>query len=78
MNLTDLAGLMAGAQLVIGVDTGLVHLAAALRRPTVALYCGSDPLLTGVLGTAAFVNLGGAGRPPEVDEVVHHVLEFSR
>lgn len=69
MNLTALAGLMAGARVVVGVDTGLVHLAAALRRPTVALYCGSDPALTGVLGTAAFANLGGIGKAPAVGEV---------
>ncbi len=70
MNLTDLAGLMAGARLVVGVDTGLVHLAAALQRPTVAIYCGSDPALTGVLGTATFVNLGGIGTPPLAEEVI--------
>lgn len=76
MNLADLAGLMAGAQLVIGVDTGLVHLAAALRRPTLALYCGSDPALTGVLGTAPHVNLGGIGAPPPAAETVRVALEL--
>lgn len=69
MNLTGLAGLMAGARIVIGVDTGLVHLAAALRRPTVAIYCGSDPSLTGVLGTADFLNLGTDGLPPDASTV---------
>ncbi len=76
MNLTDLAGLMAGARIVIGVDTGLVHLAAALKRPTVAIYCGSNPTLTGVLGTEAFVNLGTLGTPPEVTEVAATVRQL--
>jgi heptosyltransferase-1 len=76
MNLTDLAGLLAGAQLVVGVDTGLVHLAAALGRPTLALYCGSDPTLTGVLAGANAVNLGGLGAPPTAGEVVRHALQL--
>ncbi|MDP1652091.1 MAG: lipopolysaccharide heptosyltransferase I [Rhodocyclaceae bacterium] len=76
MNLTDLAGLMAGARIVIGVDTGLVHLAAALGRPTLALYCASDPVLTGVLGTAPHVNLGGPGTPPGTAAVVSAALKL--
>ena len=70
MRITELAGLMQGARIVVGVDTGLVHLAAALERPTIALYCGSDPTLTGVLGTRDFLNLGTPGTPPAADEVV--------
>ncbi|MBS3934866.1 MAG: lipopolysaccharide heptosyltransferase 1, partial [Sulfuritalea sp.] len=70
LNLADLAGLLAGARLVIGVDTGLVHLAAALGRPTVALFCASDPALTGVLGAAPHVNLGGPRQAPKPQEVI--------
>ncbi len=76
MNLTDLAGLLAGARIVVGVDTGLVHLAAALGRPTLALYCASDPTLTGVLGSAPYVNLGGPGLPPSAKEVVATALQL--
>lgn len=70
LTLTDLAALLAGAQIVVGVDTGLVHLAAALGRPTLALYCASDPALTGVLGCAPHRNLGGPGAPPTAGSVV--------
>jgi heptosyltransferase I len=76
MNLTDLAGLMAGARIVVGVDTGLVHLAAALGRPTIAIYCASDPALTGVLGTAPHVNLGQQGNPPSAAAVVSAALRL--
>jgi heptosyltransferase-1 len=76
MNLADLAGLLAGATLVVGVDTGLVHLAAALDRPTLALYCGSDPTLTGVLAGANAVNLGGPGAAPKASEVVRRALQL--
>lgn len=76
MNLTELAGLLAGARVVIGVDTGLVHLAAALQRPTVALYSASDPLLTGVLAGDNCVNLGGISTPPGAAEVAATALKL--
>jgi heptosyltransferase-1 len=76
MNLSELAGLLAGAALVVGVDTGLVHLAAALGRPTLALYCGSDPTLTGVLAGPDAVNLGGPGEAPRAGEVVRRALQL--
>jgi len=76
MNLAELAGLLSGAALVVGVDTGLVHLAAALGRPTLALYCGSDPALTGVLAGPDAINLGGPGAPPTAAEVVRRALQM--
>lgn len=76
MNLTELAGLMAGAALVVGVDTGLVHLAAALGRPTLALYCASDPKLTGVLAGEHAINVGGVGTTPKAAEVVAKALKL--
>lgn len=76
MNLTDLAGLMAGAKIVVGVDTGLVHLAAALGRPTLALYCASDPALTGVLADTPAINLGAYGTPPSPAAVVAAALQL--
>lgn len=70
MTLAELAGQLGAARIVIGVDTGLVHLAAALGRPTLALFCASDPALTGVLASTPAVNLGTRGRPPAVDDVL--------
>jgi heptosyltransferase-1 len=43
MSIPDLAGLLAGARAVVGVDTGLTHLAVALKIPTVAIYTATDP-----------------------------------
>jgi heptosyltransferase-1 len=68
--LMALAQVLSGAQIVIGVDTGLVHLAAALSRPTVAIYCASDPTLTGVLATSPFVNLGSSAKAPSLSETI--------
>jgi len=72
LGILDMAGLLAGARAVVGVDTGLTHLAAALGRSVVALYCGTRPGLTGVYaGPGTRVrNLGDAGAVPEVAEVL--------
>jgi len=70
LTLKEIARLASSASCVIGVDTGLAHLAAALRVPVVGLYCGSDPALTGLEGKGRHRNLGGAGRPPAVAEVL--------
>jgi len=64
MNIPDLAALLAGGRAAIGVDTGLTHLAVALKVPTVALYTATDPGLTGVLGVGFHRNLGGKAQIP--------------
>jgi heptosyltransferase I len=69
MALSEAAALLAHASGVIGVDTGLTHLAVALGVPTVGLYCSTSPRLTGLHGGDLAVNLGGPGEPPEVDAV---------
>jgi heptosyltransferase I len=70
LSLDDLAGLFAGAKAVVGVDTGLAHLAAALGVQTVGIYCATDPAATGIYGCARALNLGGIGNPPAAREVI--------
>ena len=79
LGILGMAGLLAGAQAVIGVDTGLTHLAAALGRPVVALYCGTHPGLTGVYADrgARVRNLGGTEVVPEVAEVLTALHEVA-
>ena len=70
-SLGALAGLIARAELVVGVDTGLVHLAAALGTPTVSLFVATDARLAGVeRASRAARDLGGVGRVPSVDAVL--------
>ncbi|MHB9117857.1 MAG: lipopolysaccharide heptosyltransferase I [Burkholderiales bacterium] len=70
LSLDALAALLAGAKLTVGVDTGLTHLAAALKTPVAALYCSTEPGLTGVYGSGFARNLGSAGAPPLPAEVI--------
>ena len=70
MSLEQLARLFARSQAVVGVDTGLTHLAAAVGARTVGVYCGSDPALTGIYGAARATNTGALGRAPTVAEVL--------
>ncbi|MBS1158091.1 MAG: Lipopolysaccharide heptosyltransferase [Proteobacteria bacterium] len=70
LTIPDLAAVLAGARAAVGVDTGLSHLAVALKVPTVALYTATDPGLTGVLGAGFYRNLGGRAQIPEVSAVL--------
>jgi heptosyltransferase-1 len=69
LGVEQLARLLAGAHAVVGLDTGLTHFAAALGVPTVGIFCGSDPALTGLYGAPQAKNVGSAGRAPTVEEV---------
>jgi heptosyltransferase-1 len=62
------------AALVVGVDTGLTHIAAAYERPTVELYCDSPRWKTEGDWSPSIINLGDAGKPPGVDEVERAAL----
>ncbi len=73
--LDEVARLVAGASFVIGVDTGLLHLAAALGVPLVAIFSGSDPSLTGPVGAGPIAVLGAKGAPPHVQDVVRAVRD---
>ena len=70
-SIDTLAGLIARAELVVGVDTGLVHLAAALGTPTVSLFVATDARLAGVERASRLArDLGGIGQIPSVDAVL--------
>jgi ADP-heptose:LPS heptosyltransferase len=57
------AALIAQAAVFIGNDSGLTHLAAALARPTVAIFGPTDPEIWGPRGEhVSIVPLGGGGR----------------
>ena len=68
--LDRVARLVAGAAFVVGVDTGLLHLAAALAVPLVAVFVASEPGLTGPMGEGPIAVVGGKHSRPPVSEVI--------
>lgn len=70
LDLNEAAALLAQARAVVGVDTGLSHLAAALGVPVVGIYTATDPGLTGLYAGGRAINLGGKNMPPAVADVV--------
>ena len=70
LELEEVAALLAGAQGVVGVDTGLTHLAAALYVPTLGIYCATDTAATGIHGCPRAMNLGDIGAPPAPADVI--------
>lgn len=80
ISLTEIAALILNSCGVIGMDTGLIHAAAALSQPVLALYPATQPELTGVLAQqngAEVVNLSGE-EVEDVDVVVRRFLELIR
>jgi heptosyltransferase-1 len=68
--LEEMAALLAQAQFVVGVDTGLAHLAAALHVPTVGIYLATNPAATGIYARSGCANVGGAGQLPTGNDVI--------
>ena len=70
LSMMDAVELARHAALAVGVDTGLTHIAAAFVRPTVEIYCDSPRWKTEGNWSPRIVNLGDAGAPPTVEQVV--------
>jgi heptosyltransferase-1 len=76
-SIDQMAEMIAGASFVVGVDTGILHLAAALGVPLVAIFCGSKPALTGPMGSGPMEVLGSQGATPSVEEVLAAVRRIA-
>lgn len=76
LELNALAAVLVSATVVVGVDTGLTHVAAALGCPGLALYVATSPDRTGVLVPrgVAFDNLAGA-EALNIEAVKRRLLE---
>jgi heptosyltransferase-1 len=72
---SSISGLIAAtrrAAAVLGVDSGPLHLAAALRKPGVALFGPTDPERNGPYGgTIDVVRMAGAVTTYKRDDVIH-------
>ena len=61
VSLVEAAALLAGARVVVGVDTGLLHLAAALDAPTVGLFGATPRWRYAPYWSPHAINLGSYG-----------------
>lgn len=78
LSIKELISVFAGAIAAVGVDTGLAHLAVALRLPTIAIYTDTEPGLTGLYpehNTSA-INLGGRDHMPSPSLVIENLSRF--
>ena len=77
LGLDDMSALIAGADFVVGVDTGLMHLAAALSRPVVGIFCDSNPIDACPVGPGPTAYRGHIGTPPTVADVAEAISEVA-
>jgi len=70
LSMADAVLLARHAALAVGVDTGLTHIAAAFSRPVVEIYCDSPRWKTEGNWSPKIINLGDAGAPPSVADVL--------
>ncbi len=76
LGLVEWAQVFAAAALVVGVDTGLSFLAAAVERPVVGIYTATSPLHVGIQASSPHRNLGEVGRAPSSAQVLQAALEM--
>ena len=53
LSLKELAAVLGGSDLMVSVDSGPMHMAAAMGTPVVALFGPTDPRRTGPLGAGS-------------------------
>jgi len=70
MGLTDTARVLASSRLMVGLDSGLTHLCAALGRPTIGIYKASTPVRTPLQGSGYTASLGDRGQEPSAPTVL--------
>lgn len=73
LTVAQVADTLAQAHVVVGLDTGMSHIAAAHGRPTVGIYCDHEPGLAGLVGSGQVISLGGKGQRPSRNDVMSAV-----
>ena len=77
LTVADAAGLLARAGIVVGLDTGFTHLAGALGRPTIGIFCDFDATQCAVSGDGPCESFGGVGVTPAVAEVAAAIARMT-
>jgi len=74
----ELCPVIGNAALVVGVDTGLMHLAAALQTPLIGIFTGTSASQARPQGKGPIRVFGGPGQQPDVSEVLGAAREMLR
>lgn len=73
MTVRELGAALGRAALVVGVDTGFVHMAHALQRPTVMIFVATSRHHCGIGGVPNALSIGEPGAMPTVDEALEAI-----
>jgi len=75
MPIRDVASVIAKSRIGIGVDTGLMHLAAALAIPCVGIWVDTKPENISLIGEGDCATIGGKGVDVSVESIVQGVVQ---
>ena len=80
VGILSLANIIQRSLAVVGVDTGLAHLAVALNKPVIGIYTDTNPILNGLYGEnkKKFKNLGDEYRKVTVQDVLNQLSDFAQ
>jgi heptosyltransferase-1 len=70
LKVAQVCSVMSQAQVVVGLDTGFTHIAAAVGCSVVGIYCDHPPELAGLMGDGTLISLGGKGKSPTLESVL--------
>lgn len=70
------AGYLAGSVGLVGVDTGLSHLGAALGLDSIGVFVSTPPEILRLVGEGRTVSFGGVGVVPSAAEIIRKAEEF--
>lgn len=73
MSVTGIAQAIETAALVVGVDTGFVHLAHALQKRTVMIFVATSPDHCGVGAPFRSISIGDGQRMPSITDVLQAI-----
>ncbi len=77
LSITDAVILTGNACFIVGVDTGLAHLAAAFDKPTVQIYCNIPRWRTCADWSDNIISLGGEQQIPSLKEVEEAIRKLT-
>ena len=78
LNLSQVVGLIDGAAVTVGVDTGLVHIAAALQQPTVELHNFNSAWRVGGFWSPHIIDLGDGRQRPTAQQALDALVRLGQ